>query len=213
MFDLADGYMGIACFAAGTRILTPYGEREVEALALGDSVVTVSGMVEPCAVDRLPRHRLQSPSQAGKASGRCGSAPMPLDLASRRAISFSRPTTRFTGEGVLIPLKYLVNGSTVVQLARAHVIYYHIELRRHDVILAEGLAAETYLESGDRRSFTNGGAVIEAHAHFGPADADAQLHWAAQGYAPLVVTGPVLERQRALLERNALVEENRAKAE
>jgi hypothetical protein len=56
-------------------------------------------------------------------------------------------------EDVFIPIRHLVNDTTVVQIDVATVTHYHIELPRHDVVLAEGLPAETYLETGARFAF------------------------------------------------------------
>jgi hypothetical protein len=36
------------------------------------------------------------------------------------------------------------------------VTYYHVELAAHDVILAEGLLCESYLDTGNRAAFVNG---------------------------------------------------------
>lgn len=58
--------------------------------------------------------------------------------------------------GVLIPIEHLINGATVVQEKRASVDYFHIELDRHDVVLAEGLPVESYLEDGNRAAFDHG---------------------------------------------------------
>ena len=49
--------------------------------------------------------------------------------------------------GLLIPVRDLVNGRNVIadQYADALTLdYFHIELEDHDVVLAEGAAAETY---------------------------------------------------------------------
>jgi len=54
----------------------------------------------------------------------------------------------YIGE-VLIPVKHLINGSTIVQVPCDEVTYYHVELPKHSVLLAEGLAAESYLDGGD----------------------------------------------------------------
>ena len=59
-------------------------------------------------------------------------------------------------DDVLIPAKHLVNGTTICQVQRQHVVYHHVELERHDVVLAEGLPAETYLDTGDRAKFNGG---------------------------------------------------------
>ncbi len=50
----------------------------------------------------------------------------------------------------MIPVHCLINGTTIRQVAADAVTYYHVELPRHDVILAEGLPAESYLDTGNR---------------------------------------------------------------
>jgi hypothetical protein len=52
------------------------------------------------------------------------------------------------------------------ETAGAAVDYYHVELDAHDIMLAEGLPAESYLNTGNRGAFANGGGAIEAHADF-----------------------------------------------
>jgi hypothetical protein len=60
-------------------------------------------------------------------------------------------------DGVLIPAKHLVNARSITQCAPegANIIeYLHIELSSHDVIFAEGVAAETFGGQG-RENFDN----------------------------------------------------------
>src|SRR6185436_15037675 len=64
--------------------------------------------------------------------------------------------------------------------------YFHVELERHDVLLAEGLPCESYLDTGNRAAFANGSGVVQAHPDF------ARGVWAAQACAPLVTDGPAL---------------------
>jgi hypothetical protein len=98
-------------------------------------------------------------------------------------------------EGVLIPVRYLVNGASVRQLSDCGPItYFHVELDQHDVLLAEGLPVESYLETGNRGAFDNGTAPVALHPDF------AMWCWDAKGCAPLVVTGPALATARARLE-------------
>jgi hypothetical protein len=52
-------------------------------------------------------------------------------------------------EDVLIPVQRLVNGSTIVQVRVEWVAYHHVELEQHDVLLAEGLPAERFLDMWD----------------------------------------------------------------
>jgi hypothetical protein len=59
-------------------------------------------------------------------------------------------------DGVLIPVRYLVNGATIVRQEFSHVTYWHVELPVHGVVLAEGLAAESYLDTGNRAAFAEG---------------------------------------------------------
>ena len=51
---------------------------------------------------------------------------------------------------MLVAIRYLVNGSPVVQEPVDEVTYYHVELEAHDVILAEGLPCESYQDTGNR---------------------------------------------------------------
>jgi hypothetical protein len=78
------------------------------------------------------------------------------------------------------------------------------------VILAEGLPAETYLETGHRTAFANGGVVVEAYPTFVPEPRDALLHWDARGYGPLMVTGAAVRRARLRLVRPGLGQNRRA---
>ncbi len=96
-------------------------------------------------------------------------------------------------DGVLIPVRYLVNGATVAQERRDAVTYWHVELARHDVILAEGMPCESYLDTGNRDAFANGGGAVRLHAEFG------RRTWDADGCAPLVVAGPRLAQARERL--------------
>jgi hypothetical protein len=61
-------------------------------------------------------------------------------------------------DGVLIPAKYLVNGTSIVQAMPdgvEEIEYFHIELETHEVIFAEGVAAETLLVMKDREAFAD----------------------------------------------------------
>ena len=77
------------------------------------------------------------------------------------------------------------------------VTYFHVELARHAVLLAEGLPAESYLDTGDRADFDNGGGVVKLHPDF------ASLRREAEACAPLVITGPVLDAVRDRLAARA----------
>jgi hypothetical protein len=76
------------------------------------------------------------------------------------------------------------------------VTYHHIELARHDVVLAEGLPAETYLDSGNRGNFAEGAGPVALHADFA-----AQSRAAA--CAALLVDGEIVEATRTWLLNRA----------
>jgi hypothetical protein len=75
---------------------------------------------------------------------------------------------------------------------RDRVEYWHVELDAHDILLAEGLPAESYLDCGNRTAFANGGAFVEAHPDFLP------KHW-RETCLPLVKEGPLVARTKARL--------------
>ncbi len=95
-------------------------------------------------------------------------------------------------DDVLVPAELLVNGSTVTRETVDQVEYFHVELEAHDVILAEGAAAESYLATGNRATFSNAALVslvptLEAGS-------------GGTACAPVVLQGEVLERIRAKLD-------------
>jgi hypothetical protein len=101
-------------------------------------------------------------------------------------------------EDVLIPAKYLINGTTIREIAVNTVTYWHVELNEHDVILADGLPTESYLDHGDRSSFTNhDGDKLSSTWH-------GSLAWETAACAPLVVTGPILAAARAKVREMVL---------
>jgi hypothetical protein len=59
----------------------------------------------------------------------------------------------------------LINGATIALAREERVTYWHVEPESHDVLLAEGLLAESYLDRGNRRGFDNAAdGVVALHA-------------------------------------------------
>lgn len=187
----------VSCFAAGTRIATPDGLKLVEDLAVGDTVCAVlTGKPRPIVwighrtIDctRHPKPAQVWPVRiAAGAFGR-GQPARTLHLSPDHAVYV---------DGVLIPVKYLINDETIVQEPCDSVTYYHLELPRHDVVLAEGLPAESYLDTGDRGNFANGGRPIVLYPDF------SSRIWEAEGCAEIIIVGPKLDVVRARLARAA----------
>ena len=173
-----------ACFCSGTRIRTARGEVAVEALTVGDVTIAPDGA----------RHPVR---WIGSWEVDCARHDQPLDVhpvrVRRHAFGpgqpgrdlYLSPDHAVWVEAALIPVRHLVNGTTIAQVRRRRVTYWHVQLDRHALLSAEGLACESYLDTGDQRA----GAA----------------HWTreANGFAPLTVCGPAVETARRRLLSSA----------
>ena len=81
-------------------------------------------------------------------------------------------------------------------MRRRAVTYWHIELPAHDAVLAEGLACESFLDTGQKPAF-EGGPALTLHPDF-----QARAREAA-AFAPMVVVGPALDAARDRLHATA----------
>jgi uncharacterized repeat protein (TIGR03803 family) len=155
VFELSDtGF--VVCYLAGTHILTPRGEIAVEDLREGDLVTTFSGkgaIHKPITwIGQLCQSLAGHPDIEKAAPVRIRAGAVAENVPHRDLLV--SPDHAICLDGVLIPAKELVNGATIVQeLDIAEVHYFHIELEQHDILLAEGLTAESYLDTGNRDAF------------------------------------------------------------
>jgi hypothetical protein len=178
------------CFAEGTRILTTAGDVPVEALVEGDQVVLHGGGSAP--IRWIGRRRVElgqhpRPETVRPVLIEAGAI---LDGVPRRDLYVS-PDHAIALAGHLIPAKALLNGRTIRQVSPRSVVYYHVELPMHAVLYAEATPAESYLETGNRGAFENGGGAVTLHPDF------AQTQREQTGCAPFAEAGPVVERVRA----------------
>jgi hypothetical protein len=188
----------VPCFASGTRIATPKGERPVEDLKPGDEVLTVLGEVLPvvwagCRVvdcDAHPEPERVWPIRIQAHAFAQG--------APRRDLLLS-PDHAILAQSVLIPAKQLVNGTTIRQIPQPTITYHHIELTRHAVILSEGLPTESFLDTGADSAMLLGGDGQSAQSSFGHDGPEAQLVRDALACAPIRIVGPEVERVRGRL--------------
>ncbi len=141
-----------SCFLAGTRMLTPAGEVAVEGLGIGDLVVTECGDARPIrwigriAVNRngrAPWHADAMPIRIAKDAFGKGSPHRELYLSRSHMVHL---------DGVLIPIGDVVNGGTIaaVDLPGDQIVYYHIVLDAHEVLIAEGAPSESLLVSAQK---------------------------------------------------------------
>jgi collagen type I/II/III/V/XI/XXIV/XXVII alpha len=186
----------LACFAAGTRIATPQGDLPVDALVVGQTVACLhqgSAQVVWLGHRRVDCRRHPDPRKVWPVRVRANAFG---EGQPRRDLLLS-PDHAVYAEQVLIPIKYLINRTTISQESVDRIEYFHIELASHDILFAEGLPAESFLDTGNKSNFANGGAQIQLYPDF------ASLEWEAKGCAPLAITGPALSKVRQTLHARA----------
>jgi hypothetical protein len=192
----------VACFAKGTRIAATDGQAAVETLRPGMAVRSFFGGCRPVVwighrtIDctRHPRPQTVWPIQIQAGAFGRGLPAADLRLSPDHAVYVN---------DVLIPVRLLVNGTTIRQVPVDAITYYHVELPRHDVLLAEGLPAESYLDTGDRSNFSDG-VPVGLFPDFSTPVPNLAAIWEAEGCAPLVVHGPVLDAARAAVNARIL---------
>lgn len=145
------------CFLAGTLIATPTGQVAVEVLAIGDLVLTSDGRVVPVKWIGRQTHMpafgmLETRRPVIITAGALGeNLPVrDLRLTADHAIVL---------DGLLVQAGALINGTTIRRMTPAELgerfVVYHIETEHHETVVAEGTAAETFVDNVSRRRFHN----------------------------------------------------------
>ena len=154
------------CYARGTMLRTPDGELPVEKLRAGKQVITLIGGQEVAKTVVWP----------GRRRINIAGHPRPETVAPIRIIrdAFAdgmphrdlivSPDHAIYVDGKLICARQLVNGTTIRQeLDWTAIDYYHVKLESHAILLAEGLPAESYIDTGNSGFFTNSDAPLVLH--------------------------------------------------
>jgi VCBS repeat-containing protein len=159
----------VPCYCPGTRIRTARGEECVEKLKIGDRVMTASGVARP--IKWIGRRFYGGRFIRGNTdvlpicikTGALGDNVPKRDLwvSPHHAVYFKDIRCKETATiGVLIEALNLVNGVSIVQSESVEKVeYFHIELETHDVLIAEGALAESFIDDDTRYMFHN------AHEH------------------------------------------------
>ena len=156
----------VVCFLPGTLVATPAGERTVETLSAGDMVLTLEGNAVPVKwIGRQTVSTVFGPAERM----------MPVRFEAG-ALGDGLPHEDLTVtadhamlvDGVLCQAATLVNGTTVIRVPLSEIgekyTAYHVETERHEIILANGAPAETFIDNVTRRAFDN---YAEFEALFG----------------------------------------------
>ncbi|TPV55137.1 hypothetical protein FJ444_17925 [Aestuariibacter sp. GS-14] len=147
----------VYCFLEGTQISTPQGKAAIETLKIGDAVVTSTGKVS-----KIRWMGYQTIHRGFKASAQHE----PVCI-SAHTFGTNKPNQDLylTGSHALLIDNVLINASALCNDTSIRYIpmsempesftYWHIETDEHEAIIANGLAAETFVDAPDRRSFDN----------------------------------------------------------
>jgi hypothetical protein len=178
----------LPCFARGTGILSPHGYRPVESLRPNDPVITANGERRP--VRWIGWRTLDLGPEAARAARPVLIMPHAFGRGRPHKMLRLSPSHCIHAGGVLIPVTHLVNGATILRDTSAQAAtYFHIELDRHDIVLADGLECESYFDDGNR-------AVM--YRELG------RRCPARRAYAPVVTSGGRLAKVRRILHEIAL---------
>jgi len=144
------------CFAEGTRIATPLGFECVENLKIGAPILAADErIIQVKWVGRQVLHKLLAGTRMQPVRIRSGAFGVGLP---ERDLTVTSDHGMII-DGLVINASALVNGTSVdwvplVDLPDC-VTYYHIETEDHEVILANGTPAETFVDARSRSNFDN----------------------------------------------------------
>ncbi len=196
--------LGVLCFAQGTRIRTASSFVPVEELREGMALPTVIGAwpapitwIGRREVNCLTHPRPESVWPVRIAAGAFGPGRPGRDL-------LLSPDHAIYVNGALVPAKCLINGGSITQIQQDSVTYFHVELPHHDVILAEDLPVESYLDTGEREKFDRHSGMIRIRTEFKERFAtDSTSAWETRGVAPIIMAGPELAAARHLVSQRS----------
>ncbi|MFT6675994.1 MAG: Ca2+-binding RTX toxin-like protein [Sulfitobacter sp.] len=144
--DLTQDNINVACFVAGTRVKTAKGMIAVETLSAGDMIATLDRGYQPLrgvlTSDVSGRGRL-APVVFSKGTwgARASFAVSPMH---RMFVADWRAELMFGEAEVLVPAVHLVNGDTIYRRPVDQVTYVHLVFDAHEIVLAEGVASESF---------------------------------------------------------------------
>lgn len=158
----------LPCFVTGTLIRTPAGDVPVESLQQGDAVTVTDGRT--AAIRWIGRRTVNT-----RFADALTAMPIRIKAGALGEAAPSRdllvsPDHALLVDDVLIHAGALVNDVSIVRETAMpeSFTYYHVELADHALILAENLAAETFIDNASRMAFDNWAEHEALHADAAP---------------------------------------------
>lgn len=154
MFYVGDYVTPVVCFARGTRVRTPDGERLIEDLAPGDLVMTYDDGAQPVRWighrRMVARGRFAPVEIAAGTFGDHGS----LSVSQNHRILRDGPAVEllFGVDQVLVAAKHLVDRRNVTLRQGGFVEYFHILFDRHQLVWANGMLSESLFPGAEIES-------------------------------------------------------------
>lgn len=144
------GFVTIAtvpCFVVGTLIQTETGQRRVETLQSGDLVWTMDRGLQPLRwIGQRTVAALGSFAPVRVAAGTFGDhANLMLSPQHRILVRDAVADLVFGTPEVLVAAKHLVDGRKVTSVEGGSVTYVHLLFDQHEIVMANGLATESFL--------------------------------------------------------------------
>ena len=160
----------VACvsFTRGTHITMASGQQvPIEELKVGDKVLTRDD--GPQQVRWIGQTTLRAVGDFAPVVIKAGALHNANDLVvspDHRLFVYQRQDRLGAGRNeVLVKVRHLINGDTVYQQDGGFVDYFQLLFDEHQIIYAEGIAAESLLVDPRTRAALPGGVGGEGHAH------------------------------------------------
>ncbi|MFT8472935.1 Hint domain-containing protein [Acetobacter persici] len=185
----------VVCFLNGTLIETEAGLTPVENIRIGDQVMTYdTGRAECRAVIWAGKRPVTV--RADLPADEAGYPVRILKNALADNVPFEdllvTPEHCLYFDGQFVPVRMLVNGASIFyDRSLPQYECFHIETAQHAVIRANGALTESYLDTGNRRSFSQPGTLARLPS--------TPKTWEQDSAAPLTVARTEVERLFNLL--------------
>ncbi|OUI91571.1 membrane protein [Acetobacter indonesiensis] len=180
------------CFLSGSLIRTPSGDVAVEEISIGDEVITFDWKTnQEISQQVIWVGKANTQVKPHLSDDEAGWPVRILKNAISEGVPFKdmliTPEHCLFFEGKFVPARMLVNGASIFfDKSITSYDYYHVETAQHSVITADGILTESYLDTGNRASFSQEGKVVSILRGIGRT-------WEDDAAAPLCVDRAFVE--------------------